>query len=147
MKLKELIIVENKKRTCNASSYISTENMISNYGGVVLSNSFNLVKGTLFNKNYILLSNIRPYFRKILFSNFEGCCSNDVLSIKVDSYKCDPKYLYYFFCSDGFINNYVSNCKGTKMPRGDKIYLLNLNFNLPNIEVQQHIVNNRRTSL
>lgn len=62
----------------NHENYISTQNMIPNRGGIKSADklpSTNSVRKFL--KNDILISNIRPYFKKIWFSNREGGCSND----------------------------------------------------------------------
>lgn len=64
------------------STYISTDSMLPNVGGII--NSVNLPKGkvTAFKKGDILYSNIRPYFRKVWHAEFDGGCSNDVLVIR-----------------------------------------------------------------
>lgn len=86
------------------------------------------------------MSNIRPYFKKFYYSSISGGCSSDVLVLNVNKSIAIPKYIYYLLCSDKFVNMYVANCKGTKMPRGNKEVLLNYQFELPSYEVQQHIV-------
>jgi type I restriction enzyme S subunit len=123
----------------NSSSYISTENMIANFGGVCNSVNIPTGKCTEFHTKDILISNIRPYFKKFWYANFNGGCSNDVLAIRTNN-QCISRYLYYSLCSNKFVDLYVASCKGTKMPRGNKDVLLNYNLELPNIEFQQHIV-------
>ena len=71
----------------NNATYISTENMLPNRGGIV--DAATLPTGELtpsFSASDILVSNIRPYFKKIWFADKEGGCSNDVLCIKGDDY-------------------------------------------------------------
>ena len=64
--------------------YISTENMLPNKNGIVRANKeLNLNKVNYFKKGDILISNIRPYFKKIWYATFNGGCSNDVLIIRV----------------------------------------------------------------
>lgn len=125
----------------NSNIYISTENMLSNFGGVC--NATSLPKGnvTSFKVNDILLSNIRPYFKKIWFSKFNGGCSNDVIVLRANNNIILNQYLYYSLTNDDFINYYVASCKGTKMPRGNKDALLDWQINVPAINEQQHIVN------
>ena len=66
------------KRTKNIllESYISTENMIPNKGGISIAESIPDCKSaSKYESQDILLSNIRPYFRKIWYANREGSCS------------------------------------------------------------------------
>lgn len=123
-------------------NYISTENMLPNFGGVTYASSIPSGNVSHFNKDDILISNIRPYFKKIWFSNKSGGCSNDVIILRADSKIVFPKYLFYALNNDEFINYYVSSCKGTKMPRGNKDALLEWRMNVPSFNNQQHIVNN-----
>ena len=99
-------------------TYISTENMIQNKGGISIAETLPLIKSTSkYEEGDILLSNIRPYFKKIWLANREGGCSNDVLVIKSkDGF--DNKFLYYVLSNDNFFNYDTITSKGTKMPRG-----------------------------
>ena len=124
----------------SSRNYISTENMIPNCGGIVDSSSIPDGKVTRFLTNDILLSNIRPYFKKVWFASFDGGCSNDVICIRTSANRCLPKYLYYALCTDHFIDTFSASSKGTKMPRGDKNALLDYSIPDISIERQQHIV-------
>ena len=88
-KLEEIAIYSNKKisiNKINLDNYVSTENMLPNKLGVVRATRLpNQLKVCLFEKNNILISNIRPYFKKIWLANRKGGCSNDVLNIIVKS--------------------------------------------------------------
>ena len=146
MKLENYIkLISNKIDTkyLNCSTYISTENIIPNFGGVCNASNIPYGKCNSFLKGDTLLSNIRPYFRKVWFATFDGGCSADVLVIR-PSKDINPKYLYYFLANDNFINYYNASCKGTKMPRGNKEALLDWNIKLPHLSIQQHIVNTLR---
>lgn len=145
-KLKEIAIYSNKKievNKINQDTYISTENMLPNKAGVVKATKLpNQSKTNFFENKNILISNIRPYFKKIWFANFNGGCSNDVLNIKVkDETKVLPKYLYYNLLQDNFFEYIMSGSKGTKMPRGDKEHIMEYMVNIPNIDKQTKIVN------
>lgn len=121
-------------------TYLSTENMLPNLGGFVPSAQNPNFPVTAYRKEDILLSNIRPYFKKIVFAKSDGGSSNDVLCIRVNKAKVLPQYLFYCLCADSFFNYYVSNCKGTKMPRGDKQALLNYDVPEFSLDQQRHIV-------
>lgn len=100
--------------------YISTENMLPNKGGIVNATTLPSINSTsAFNVGDILVSNIRPYFKKIWQATFNGGCSNDVLVFRAKENIC-PKFLYYVLSDDKFFNYAMSTSKGTKMPRGDK---------------------------
>ena len=121
-------------------TYISTECMLPNCGGIENCSSIPNGKVTSFDKNDILLSNIRPYFKKLWFSTRSGGCSNDVICLRVANRECLPKYLYYALCTDKFIDSFSASSKGTKMPRGDKNALLTYEIPDRNMEDQLHIV-------
>lgn len=120
-RLSEVAYFSDKKTKIIAQdSYVSTENMIPNKGGVdVIESLPELSSASQYFPSDILLSNIRPYFKKIWFSNRQGSCSNDVLIIKTKS-GYYPKFLYYVLSSDTFFEYDTVTSKGTKMPRGTK---------------------------
>ena len=144
-KIKDIAFIINEKiisTSLSNENYISTENILPYYKGVLPASSIPNGKVTGFKPGDTLLSNIRPYFRKLWFANFTGGCSNDVFVIRAVSKKILNKYLYYALCNDRFINYYVASCKGTKMPRGNKDALLDWEIDIPGMQIQQHIVNN-----
>jgi len=107
----------------NFSNYISTENMIPNRGGV--ENATSLPNAKTLSKYVtgdILLSNIRPYFKKIWFADTTGGCSNDVLVVRPNG--VDAKFLYYILSDNKFFNYSTVTSKGTKMPRGSKTAIM-----------------------
>lgn len=144
-RLEEIATYSNKKieiDKINCDNYISTENMLPNRLGVIKAKTLpNQSKVCYYKENNILISNIRPYFKKIWFANCEGGCSNDVLNIMVNDEKIVlPKYLYYVLFQDDFFDYVMAGNKGTKMPRGDKKHIMNYIVNVPDIEIQTKIV-------
>ena len=123
-----------------AEDYVSTENMRPNFGGIERASS-SPPSGTLtaYQEGDILLSNIRPYFRKTWLATHSGGCNADILCIRANPTKCLPKYLYYLFTTDTFVNDYLKSCKGAKMPRGDVQRLLDYEFDLPDLSTQLRI--------
>ena len=68
----------------NLENYISTENMLPEKKGVEKASSLPKANSVpAFRQGNILVSNIRPYFKKIWFSFFDGGHSNDVLNFDV----------------------------------------------------------------
>ena len=101
-------------------SYISTENMLPNKEGICQSSGLPVIAQTqAYQPNDVLVSNIRPYFRKIWFADRIGGCSNDVLVMRAKQ-NCYPRFLYYILSDDKFFDYSTATGKGTKMPRGDK---------------------------
>lgn len=106
-------------------NYISTENMLQNKSGIVLASNLPLIGSALkFNIGNILISNIRPYFKKIWLSDFNGGCSNDVLCF-VPKTNIPSLYLFQILEKDSFFEYVMAGSKGTKMPRGDKKWIMN----------------------
>ena len=123
-----------------AEDYVTTDNMRPNFGGIDASSSLPPSGNvTAFQEGDILLSNIRPYFRKTWLATHNGGCNADVLCIRADQNKCFPMYLYYLFTTDNFVNDYLKSCKGAKMPRGDVQRLLDYEFDLPDLPTQLRI--------
>ena len=121
------------------SNYISTENMLPNRAGITTATTLPTGEYTpRFEIDDTLVSNIRPYFKKIWKATFSGGCSADVLVFKAKE-NVSKEYLYYVLADDEFFKYSMSTSKGTKMPRGDKTSILNYPVNLPPLPTQQKI--------
>jgi type I restriction enzyme S subunit len=106
------------------NNYISTENILPNKFGITVSSGLPSVKFVSeYPKDATLVSNIRPYFKKIWYATEDGGCSNDVLVFRAKS-NCYPKFLYYLLSEDRFFDYATLTAKGTKMPRGDKTAIM-----------------------
>lgn len=142
MKLSEVANFSQEKISINKillENYISTENMLQNKEGICISSSIPTIsKVTSFKKNDILISNIRPYFKKIWLAQFSGGCSNDILVIRAKN-NYNYKFLYYVLSSDNFFNYATATSKGTKMPRGDKEAIMNYSVPDFKIDIQKKI--------
>lgn len=104
----------------NNITYISTENMLPNKGGITEASSLpSIVLTQEYRKGDVLVSNIRPYFKKIWQAKYDGGCSNDVL-VFTPNPMTDKDFLYYVLANDEFFLYSMATSKGTKMPRGDK---------------------------
>lgn len=108
----------------NEDTYISTESMMPNKGGITRASSLPTMAQTqAFLAGDVLVSNIRPYFKKIWFAEFDGGCSNDVLVFRAKS-GVNKRFLYYVLANDRFFDYSMATSKGTKMPRGDKVAIM-----------------------
>jgi type I restriction enzyme, S subunit len=126
-KLNEITHYSNKKISLvnvPKSRYISTENMLQNRGGLIeISAMPDVTNITKFSIGEVLVSNIRPYFKKIWLSTFDGGCSNDILCFTPKN-KISAEYLYYVIERDEFFNYVMAGSNGDKMPRGDKKWIM-----------------------
>jgi type I restriction enzyme S subunit len=115
----------------NLDSYISTENILQNSAGVVEANNLPTTGSvTKFEIGNILISNIRHYFKKTWLASFIGGCSNDVLCFTPNE-NVPPLYLYQILEKDNFFDYVMAGTKGTKMPRGDKKWIMNYETVIP----------------
>ena len=132
---------KDKIRACNLNSniYISTENMKSNRAGVEPASSVpHAGRVAAYEPGDILISNIRPYFKKIWKAKQQGGCSNDVLVFKAGE-NVDNDFLYYVLSDDAFFDFMMMSSKGTKMPRGDKDVIMTYPVPRFSIEKQRKI--------
>ena len=121
------------------SNYISTENMLPNRAGITTATTLPTGEYTpSFEIDDTLVSNIRPYFKKIWKATFSGGCSADVLVFKAKE-NVSKEYLYYVLADDEFFKYSMTTSKGTKMPRGDKTSIMNYPIKLPPLPTQQKI--------
>ena len=115
------------------STYISTENMIPNKGGVTTATTLPTIPQTQeYKTGDVLVSNIRPYFKKIWKAKCDGGCSNDVLVFAAKE-GTDPDFLYYVLADDTFFEYSMATSKGTKMPRGDKSSIMR--YQVPSLDI------------
>ncbi|MBO7653032.1 MAG: restriction endonuclease subunit S [Bacteroidales bacterium] len=113
------------------SSYIATENMLKDKKGIVVStNKPEEGRGTRFLIDDVLVSNIRPYFKKIWRATFDGISSNDVLCFRAMN-EYNASMLYYTLEQDCFFDYVMAGSNGVKMPRGDKEWIMNYPIIIP----------------
>jgi type I restriction enzyme S subunit len=123
----------------DATNYISTDNLIPDRGGVVNSNYVPTSgNANSYSENDVLISNIRPYFKKIWFADKQGGCSNDVLVFRAKE-NVEPLFLYYQLSKDVFFDDMVAGSNGTKMPRGNKTSIMEFKLQIPPLPTQRKI--------
>ena len=118
----------------NVSTYFSTENMLPGKAGSTEATSLPTTsQTTACHKGDTLISNIRPYFKKIVYCEDKCGCSPDVLCF-TPSQPCYSAYLFSTLYADKFFAFMVAGSKGTKMPRGDKQQIMTYPVVLPSEE-------------
>jgi len=127
-----------KNKICVSKlKYISTENMLQNFAGIIPYTSEEDISGVEFCVGDTLLANIRPYLRKAWLATHDGACSTDVLALcPLD---ITPAFLNNIIEQDRFIDYVMSGVKGSKMPRGDKAHILAYETAIPSLLEQEKI--------
>lgn len=122
------------------SEYITTDNMLQNFGGVEPYIG-NPIQGYV--KRYqigdILMSNIRPYLRKIWVSDRNGGCSSDVIVFR-PSKGVLSSYIGCLLQRQKFVDFVMEDIKGLKMPRGNKSNIERYLIPIPSQKMQLAIV-------
>lgn len=115
-------------------TYYSTENMQPNKASAVeAANLPNIKQTTKCHAGDVLVSNIRPYFKKIEYVTTACGCSADVLCFVPESNELSA-FLYETVYGDRFFDYMVAGSKGTKMPRGDKQQIMQYGIVMPSPE-------------
>lgn len=126
-------------------NYISTENMLENRGGISHASSLPVVATVpTFESGNVLVSNIRPYFKKIWLARFDGGRSNDVLCFEAKEDGCQ-EFLYNLLYQDIFFEFMMRTSKGAKMPRGDKEAIAGWKFPCAPLELRKAFSKKVRT--
>ena len=112
-------------------NYYSTENMLPGKIGAVQATSLpTITQTTKCKSGDVLISNIRPYFKKIVYCHDECGCSTDVLCFTPKQQKYSA-FLFSTLYDDRFFDYTVAGSKGTKMPRGDKQQIMTFPLQKP----------------
>ena len=137
-KLGDVCCYSSKHGYGKADAYVSTENILPDFGGKVLFNlgskDMGEIDGIIYAPDDILIGNIRPYLKKVWKANKQGVCSPDVLVLHPMT--VSPDFLYCLISNDDFFRYVMTGVKGSKMPRGDKNHIMNMNVALPSLEEQ-----------
>lgn len=105
--------------------YVTTDSLLQNKKGRTNAEKLPPVpcKLTRYEAGDVLISNIRPYLKKIWMADGSGGCSPDVLVFRakpgVNSY-----YLFSILQQDCFYEYVMKAPKGSKMPRGDQQHIM-----------------------
>ena len=124
-------------------NYITTDNLLQNCEGMRIYEDVPNVDSVIsYKKGDILVSNIRPYLKKIWLADRDGGCSPDVLVFRPIN-GIDSRFVYYSMKQDNFFDFMMQGTKGMKMPRGDKNSIPNFEIIIP--KDQQRIVSEIET--
>ena len=125
-----------------AESYISTDNMFQDCQGIkAYEGNPNITTVIRYQQGDILVSNIRPYLKKLWLADKEGGCSPDVLVFRVlDKTKISVSFLRYILSQDTFFSFMMAGKTGVKMPRGNKDMIPNYKIPVPPMDIQEKVI-------
>ncbi len=98
----------------------------------VLSTSFK------FNKGEVLYGRLRPYLKKVIIAEFDGCCSTEIFPIF--SKVVEAGFIKYWFLTDYITNKINATSAGCRMPRGNMNQVKDFVFYFPREMEEQHSI-------
>ena len=120
------------------TNYVGVDNLLQNRTGKEESShvptSGNL---TEYHQGDVLIGNIRPYLKKIWRADRFGGTNGDVLVIHITDKRVNSRYLYQVLADDKFFEYNMQHAKGAKMPRGNKLKIMEYSIPLPKNEAEQ----------
>lgn len=121
-----------------SSVKVGLENIESQTGRFIETDSEFEGNGTDFQKGDIVYGKLRPYLQKVWLAEFDGNAVGDFFVFRSRK-NSDSKYLKYLLLSDGFTKEANSATEGAKMPRVSSEFILTLNYFLPPHDEQKTI--------
>ena len=121
-------------------TYIGLEHIESGTGRLLLDAPVEQVDSAVgvFRKSDVLFGKLRPYLAKVVYADFDGVCTSELLTLQPIP-EADGKFLFYLLLSDGFISLVNSMTYGTKMPRASSEQIGNISAPLPPLPEQRAI--------
>jgi len=128
----------------NDLKYIGLETIEANSGlfiGGELSKTPEIPKANSFRfgRQHVLYGKLRPYLNKVALPDFEGKCSTEIIPL-LPKAVINRAYLAYFLRSSQIVSQITAKTAGSRMPRADMDFVLNLELPLPPIDEQHRIV-------
>ena len=124
------------------AAYITTDNMLKNCAGVCEAENLppKICSLVAYQSGDILLSNIRPYLKKIWLADRSGGASSDVIVLRPRFENILARYIYRALARDEFFDFSMLNVTGTKMPRGKRDWIKSFEIPIPPLAEQKRIV-------
>ncbi len=127
--------------------YVSTVNLLPDFAGLATEPETPPPNNAIaYREGDILMSNIRPYLKKVWIADRFGGASNDVLVIRAEKGVKDA-YLAHLLMSDRFITYVMGGAKGVKMPRGDLEQIQDFRVPVPPVPEEQQKIADCLSSL
>ncbi len=122
------------------TKYVGLEHIEQNTGRLLgIINSDSVLSNTFaFSTGDVLYGRLRPYLKKVIVADFEGCCSTEIFPIQ--SELIIPHFLKFWFLTDEITNKINVTAAGCRMPRGNMNEVLKFSISFPSRTDQQTIV-------
>ena len=109
--------------------YIGLENIESfSENFIETNNEYDVNQAQVCSVNDVIFGKLRPYLGKAMVVKSEHCCSSEFLILRGGEV---PSYLRYLMLSDWFIEIVNSSTYGTKMPRANSDFIMNMQVAFP----------------
>ena len=140
-KLGDVCSVRRDSSIHTGMNYVGLEHISSGNGVLVSLADTSGVIGTtnLFNAGDVLYGKLRPYLKKVIVADCDGCCSTEILPIRCNG-DILPDFLKYWFLEDGITDKINATCGGCRMPRANMKDVFQFAFAFPSLPEQQRIV-------
>ena len=130
-KLKGIAKRYNQKVVDEILPYIGLENIESFSGRFIeTNNEYDITQTQVCNVGDVIFGKLRPYLAKAKVIEKKSCCSSEFIVLT----SVTPSYLRYLMLSNWFIEIVNSSTYGTKMPRANTDYIMNMYVVCPSIE-------------
>ncbi len=119
-------------------NYIGLENLVSFSEEMVETENIYSTEGAnVCCEGDVIFGKLRPYLGKVKVIKDRCYCSTEFLVLKNND--C-PKYLRYLMLSEWFIEIVNASTYGTKMPRANTDFILNMSVPIPPLDDKKNIV-------
>ena len=127
----------NQKVSDEVLPYIGLENVESfSERFIETENEYDITQAQVCAVGDVIFGKLRPYLGKAMVIKTEHCCSSEFLVL---SGSCAPSYLRYLMLSDWFVEIVNASTYGTKMPRANADYIMNMQVVCPPIDERKVI--------
>jgi type I restriction enzyme S subunit len=142
-RLKFVLELINDKESSKDSDelYIGMENIESQTGKYIQTQSEVEGLANKFIANDILFGKLRPYLAKVYLTKFSGLCSTEFLVYRTNN----PSYFQKLLLSRAFISMVDSSTYGAKMPRVSADWVNNRYIPVPKLDEQKEIISHIAT--
>ena len=122
----------------DSSVKVALENIESERGKFIATESTFDGNGIAFRKGDILYGKLRPYLKKVWLAEFDGNAVGDFFVYRNEANSI-PAFIKYLLLSDSFTKIANESTNGAKMPRVSSDFVLKLQFPLPPLSEQESI--------
>ena len=129
----------NQKVSDEVLPYIGLENVESfSERFIETENEYDITQAQVCAVGDVIFGKLRPYLGKAMVIKTEHCCSSEFLVLSGSG---APSYLRYLMLSNWFVEIVNASTYGTKMPRANADYIMNMQVVCPSIEERKAIAN------